>query len=662
MENGNLDSAESKLLECLRLMPDRKSTKHNLAILFTLRADALCDLENYDEALVFYSKALKFDENYAIAWSNKGIVLNDHFNLVDKAISCFEKALQSIPNYADAKLNLGVAHAKKASYSKAIEHYESALKYDSNLVEAWSNRGVALNALKRHEEALASADKAITLKPDFAEAWSNRGNALNDLKRHEEALTSYERAIELKTDLAEALSNRGNALRDLRRYEEALASHERAIELKPDLAEAWSNRGNALRDLRRYEEALASHERAIELKPGYAEAWSNRGNALNDLKRHEEALAHHERSIELKPDYAEAWSNRGIALNDLKRYEDALASYERSIELKPDFAEAIFTKGLLELSQKSFLSGFENYRKRWKVNDFSSSHIRTTLPICSPKCSPENILLWAEQGLGDEIFYAGMLTQALDKFSSISLIADARLHPIFARSFPQIKLLDRGASKSMSFDLGFESQAPIGDLGHILTLSSAEIKDSREPYLIADPDKKSLLLLNEPFGGKKIVCGLAWRSVNENFGNQKSIDLIELEPILRIPEFEFINLQYGKVQSEIQKASDHIGINIQQIKDLDVYNDIESLLALIDACDIVITTSNLTAHLAGSIGKKGCVLVPFSIGKIWYWHLNDVSSLWYPSLRVFYQIDRFDWSTAIKQLQKWLERDFLRDR
>ena len=141
------------------------------------------------------------------------------------------------------------------------------------------------------------------------------------------------------------------------------------------------------------------------------------------------------------------------------------------------------------------------------------------------------------------------------------------------------------------------------------------------------------------------------------FGSEKSIGLPQLEPILKNPKFEFINLQYGQVHTEIQKAKDRFGVTVHQTKALDIYNDIDGLLALINACDIVITASNVIAHLDGSIGKKGCVLVPFSKGKIWYWHLNDVSSFWYPSLRVFYQIDRYGWSTTISQMQKWLEQD-----
>jgi tetratricopeptide (TPR) repeat protein len=578
-------------------------------------------------------------------------------DLFVEAMCSYEKALALCPSNPRYVYNVGLALFDRNEFQRAKEYLQRCLAIDPNIPEAQNNLCACL--LKLHDPlvALGLADRAIALKPDYAEAWSNRGNALGELRRHEEALASYDRSIELKPDYAEAWSNRGNALGELRRHEEALASYDRSIELKPDYAEAWSNRGNALNDLRRHEEALASYDRSIELKPDYAEAWSNRGNALNDLRRHEDALASHERALELKPDYAEAWSNRGVALNALRRHEEALASYDRSIELKPDYPDALYNKGLLQLAQKDFTAGFENYLRRWDSKNFTSRTLKTGLPLCNPTIEGRNLLLWAEQGIGDEIFYAGMLTQALEKFPNISLVADARLHPLFRRSFPMVTLLEKDQPLTPEFLKKTDLQAPIGDLGHILGLGFDAIMSTRRPFLVADRAKSSMFESLAPFSSGKITCGLAWRSHNKNFGEEKSIDLEQLEPILRNAHLEFINLQYGEVDSEIQKVRSRFGVNVHQVEGVDIYKDIDGLLALIDACDIVVTTSNVTAHLAGSIGKRGCVFVPSSKGKIWYWHLDDTNNFWYPSLKVCYQDGRYDWTDTILQAKTWIERD-----
>jgi hypothetical protein len=134
------------------------------------------------------------------------------------------------------------------------------------------------------------------------------------------------------------------------------------------------------------------------------------------------------------------------------------------------------------------------------------------------------------------------------------------------------------------------------------------------------------------------------------------MNLTELEPLFANPDLSFVNLQYGSVDADIRQASDLFKTEIHQVPGLDVFNDIDGLLALIEACDLVITTSNLTAHLAGSIGKRGCVIVPFAKGRIWYWHLSDTFSLWYPSLRVFYQQDPKSWSGTISEVADWIKQ------
>ena len=67
--------------------------------------------------------------------------------------------------------------------------------------------------------------------------------------------------------------------------------------------------------------------------------------------------------------------------------------------------------------------------------------------------------------------------------------------------------------------------------------------------------------------------------------------------------------------------------------DIDNFNDISEISCLINACDFVITTSNVTAHIAGALNKKTYLIVPFIEGKIWYWGINEDKSLWYPSIQ-----------------------------
>ena len=116
----------------------------------------------------------------------------------------------------------------------------------------------------------------------------------------------------------------------------------------------------------------------------------------------------------------------------------------------------------------------------------------------------------------------------------------------------------------------------------------------------------------------------------------------------------FVSLQYGSTADEIKFVEKNIGIKIHTIDGLDIFNDIDGLVSLISLCDLVVTTSNITAHLTGAIGKKGMVLMPFSKGKIWYWHSGVGPSLWYPSLELVSQSQMNDWTDPINKCKEWV--------
>jgi len=205
--------------------------------------------------------------------------------------------------------------------------------------------------------------------------------------------------------------------------------------------------------------------------------------------------------------------------------------------------------------------------------------------------------------------------------------------------------VDRKTTQKVISD-EFQAQAPIGNLGHILGVDESKIRTRRYPYLTSDSSRKQQLTQACFTGREKPVCGIAWRSSNRMLGRQRTIDLVDLSPLWLIPDLDFINLQYGDVQDEIALVKEQFGREIRVIPEVDVFSDIDGLLALIDMCDIVFTIDNVTAHLAGAVGKKSIVLVPLGSGRYWYWG-GESPSLWYPSLNLVYQHQVGDWTKAI---------------
>ncbi len=613
---GHLPVAESKAGEALLIQPRSSDALHLLGVIRGLQ-------KNHSEAENLLRKAAQYDSKNNFICFNLAKALSDQ-GKNSQAIEWHKKALKLAPKHDMAWLNYGKSLYELGDISEAIKAFEQARAVNSFLAEAYANIAICFARKERFVEALQQYDRAINLKPKIALFWNGRGDVLGKLERYEEALSNYRIAIELDSNDVSALNSQGIVLNSLRRYEESLASFDRVVSLDPRFAEGWSNRGNVLINLRRYQAALESCNRAISIDPGYVEAWSNRGNSLSNLNR----------------------------------FEESIDSYEQALKINPEYAEVRYNQGLAQLLNYQFEDGFRNCLWRWKKKQFITQPLETDIPKCEQGELNGEVLFWAEQGLGDEIFYSGLLPLALASELKLTLALDERLHSIYRRSFPSIRLLNRkNLSQNISGKI-FDRQAPIGDLGYLLNLNKNKIEQTRQPFLVPDWERVKNLKLAPAFNQGKPVCGVAWRSQNKDFGAEKSAQLIDFSSLLTGQDFTFVNLQYGNVDQELEGVRQQLGVCVNKIEGLDLFDDIEGVLALIEACDFMITTSNVTAHLAGSIGKRGCVLVPKGRGRIWYWHHNDEYSLWYPNLRIFYQAHESDWQDSVDIAARWLYDNF----
>jgi tetratricopeptide (TPR) repeat protein len=607
---------------------------------------------NPEQGVDYIRRALTVKADFPEAYYNLGNALLS-LQRPDEALTNLDRAIQLNPKDPQYHFERGNALKEMKRVDEALASFAAAIRLFPGYAEAHNNIGIVLKEAERFDEALRSYDAAIRLRPGYAEAHGNRGNVLKELDRLNEAMASYDQAIRLKPDYAEAYSNRGNALTLLKFLDDALASHDLALALRPDYAEGHNNRANVLKELGRLEEALASYDRAIALRPDYAEAHSNRGNALKEMKRVDEAMASHARALSLQPGYAEAYNNIGNLLKDMGQVDKAIAHYEEAARLKPAFTVARYNKSLLALQRHFFRDGFDHYRLRWEV-ERNDRGPQTAVPQWDGTPLPGEVLLWAEQGIGDEVFFASMLSLLDLDTMKFALSADKRLHPIYQRSFPGIRLVDAVSTRT-SIAGDYAAQAAIGDLGHILQLDAERIARRRSPYLFADAARTAQLRTAIDIPEGNIVCGLSWKSGNKKAGGDRSIELSDLAPLLAVPGITFVNLQYGDVAAEVEAARVQSGADLRIIPDVDVFGDIDGLLALIDLCDMVVTIDNLTAHLAGAIGKHAGVLVPTGGGRHWYWG-GERQSLWYPSLQLLYQQAVGDWGHPIREASQLLGR------
>src|SRR5205085_5479748 len=114
--------------------------------------------------------------------------------------------------------------------------------------------------------------------------------------------------------------------------------------------------------------------------------------------------------------------------------------------------------------------------------------------------------------------------------------------------------------------------------------------------------------------------GISWRTfqpkVRGELGKRKSSTLAAFLALSQAARL--VDLQYGDTAEE-RDAFAQAGGDLERIEGLDLFNDLDGLLGAIEGCDAVVTTSNVTAHLAGSIGKRTLVMFLHGRPPFHYW-------------------------------------------
>ena len=130
---------------------------------------------------------------------------------IDEALKAYSRAIELSPNNAAAYTNRGVAYGERGELDLSIKDYFSALKINPDFAEAYNNRGYAYVEKDEIELAIKDLDKAIELQQEFPHAYNNRGYAYGKKDEIDKAIQDFNKAIELDPDFAEAYSNRGAA-------------------------------------------------------------------------------------------------------------------------------------------------------------------------------------------------------------------------------------------------------------------------------------------------------------------------------------------------------------------------------------------------------------------------------------------------------------------
>ena len=122
---------------------------------------------------LIYRQVLLVEPGNAIARHYRGVIAYQQFRF-EEARLALEGALPGNELQPDFHSNLGLVLHKLGELDRAIGCFERALELKPDYVEGHNNLGMALQDQHRYDEALASFDRALALRPNFPDAHWNR--------------------------------------------------------------------------------------------------------------------------------------------------------------------------------------------------------------------------------------------------------------------------------------------------------------------------------------------------------------------------------------------------------------------------------------------------------------------------------------------------------
>ncbi len=423
----------------------------------------------------------------------------------------------------------------------------------------------------------------------------------------------------------------GRAKFEARDFAGAHADFAAARQLAPADPEVLARLAACCAELADWPAAAATWSELLAQHPDLAVALAGLGIALREQGRYTEAVAHFARVTVLQPNLAAGHFNLGTCLLHAGRPADGVAPLRAAIALDPTSGDARFNLALALLKSGAFKTGALAYEARWK-SEWRGKERPFTTPRWTgqPLAAGESLLLWGEQGIGDEIMFAGLLSEAHRAAAGPVCVECApRLVPLFARSFPSVRVVARTDPPAAGCATA-TLHAPLGALPALFWPAS-RAPEPPAAFLQADPASVTVFRARLAALGPGRKIGVAWRGGHPAAQRPRLVPAGFWRALLTAEDFVPVCLQHGDTDDAIAASFRDAGRPLVRFPDVDPLVDMDRFAALIGVLDAVISVDNSTVHLAGALGAPTLVLL--SADSDWRWGVDGVPCPWYRSVR-----------------------------
>jgi Flp pilus assembly protein TadD len=480
-----------------------------------------------------------------------------------------------------------------------------------------------------------------------------RAGVLLNSSKHKEALELLRPYSDRLGDLQIFHNMMGVAQAGLREHDAAVQHFLKSIRLNPLDAMPFAGIANSLAKNLQFEEAAKYYDLALIVDENYHDAIVGLGVINFQRSNYSACEGLFKKALEQKPHSTVVLTNLANSYSVQGRYEDAFPLWDKALKLNPNNPQARMNRGLAGLGMGYFESAWDDYEDRFHEDNFLPQRFQQLPQWPGPRNISEPVLIWVEQGIGDEIMFASMYRELADLSEKFAAECNPRLLEIYRESFPHIFFVPTRSLKDAS---AFRYQISIASLGRVLRRSKESFAPalSKGAYLKQTVNALDLSTREALANLPKPWIGVSWESyaLTMNFRGRKSIPSVEFAEFTKGFKGSFINLQFPNPHKHEHPTPQVVPENVHTLPDLDLKNDLRGLTSLLREMDHVVTIGNSVAHLCGAFGIPTTVLLP-SVAD-WRWGFSGDKSVWYESLELRRNKDSNSWAELLAETKESL--------
>lgn len=627
---------DSAINELLKITNDTKEKNELLAYCYIQKKD-------FENAIIYYQKLIEKENKNPSYYLNLSICFKK-INNIEMALNYAKIAYNLNSSDIDVLLNISSLYETLNDNENTILYLTKASEKIQN-TDIFQRLGILNRNIGNYNQAITYFEKVLELENDNKNAMLNIAHTYKYIDKAN--------SISIYKEILELYPNDENILFNIYYLSFQILDFENALKYALLLLEKDSKSylynscvADAYFELYKYRDAIKYYELAIKYNPENYNLYSSLAYTYYCLKEDDKALAIFN-SLPKTPAIIRDYTILRLRMRDFDSVKESFFDWHNEIktkEMAEEKARTYFHK--LNVGQKYNITEdeFSIFRKNIDTQAFQRIIEFQKKLLRNQDYTGKNVLIYNGHGAGDYIQFSRYFNILKEKVNHLMLEVPSALYDIMKYNFPDIEVLDKkihipeekydyaGCEMCMLYYTGMNFNN--------IPLSSGYLKVSDDEI-----NKKSKLDILQ---NNKKKIGIFWQG-NPTTLRNRSIRLKYLKPLIDIKNTQIYSFQLTDVDFESAELKKELPI-IDLAPHIKNYTDTAAFLMNID---VLVTIDTSIAHLAGALGVKTILLLPYD--SEWRWFNDEETTPWYDSVRLFKQKEPDDWEEVISRVKLNLE-------